>query len=143
MGAVVIRGFDGQELRVTHEDFKKYGKPDVFGRLEIKLSKKWSTMTGDRQIALSHSGDIDVEEKEFKGHNAYYGDVHGTMQMFAKTNENSRVHTMRFPDGQVLEIFHECGNLTIIEGVAKAQPEQIEKPKQENKENWFNFFRRK
>lgn len=147
MGDVVIRRSDGQELRFTHADFVGLGKPRLFG-LQIAFSKEWDTMTGLRQIDVVHSDPTktEKEEKLFGGHNAYYGDITGTTQMFASTKDRrSCDQTMILPEGR-LSVTHEWGEHGSIEGQATISPEQIESglPKETQRTSLFaNIFGRR
>lgn len=143
MGDIVIKGEDGVEMRFTHADFLEHGKPDAFGNLRIELSEKLDTLLGFRQMSVSHTPDIEIQENEFGGHEAFYGDIFGDTSIFVKNDSESKVDTMRLPDGKILEIFHEPGNAIVVDGEVNKQTKELNGPELFESKNRLDIFRRR
>lgn len=102
-------------------------------------------MTGDRQMDVEHSANVETEEGQYGGHNARFGDMTGSTQLFASTKEKrNSENRMLLPNGDELRIVHEYGPGS-IEGETVSERKQLSggERKDRGSGSFLDRFRRK
>lgn len=138
MGDVVIFAPNGDELRLTHDDFLSRGADDPryegLGRV-IYLSKETRNRLGaPMRIGVVHATDVAAEEAAYGGHNAYVDDDLRLAQLPTYTAENRGTDdVIVLPHDIMIRIVHEAGEGT-INGEFTQQRIELEAGKGNHKE---------